>query len=209
RREGVSVDWSREKFTMDEDLSRAVREEFVRLYEEGLIYRGNRIVNWCPNDQTVLSDLEVQRDPQNGKLYFLRYPFKDGDGAITVATTRPETMLGDTAVAVNPNDERYASLIGEIMILPIVNREIPIIADEFVESVFGTGAVKVTPAHDPNDYEMGLRHNLEQVSVIDRFARMTDEAGADFAGLDRYKAREIVIEKLEELELLEKTDDYE
>jgi valyl-tRNA synthetase len=209
RREGASVDWSRFRFTMDEDLSRAVREVFVRLYDEGLIYRGNRIVNWCPNDQTVLSDLEVQRDPQKGKLYYLRYPFKNRDGSITVATTRPETMLGDTAVAVNPNDERYSSLIGEVLMLPIVNREIPIVADEFVESEFGTGAVKVTPAHDPNDYEIGIRHNLAQVNVIDRFARMTDEAGADFAGLDRYKARELVIEKLEALELLEKTVDYE
>ena len=209
RREGVSVDWSRFKFTMDEDLSRAVREVFVRLFEEGLIYRGNRIVNWCPNDQTVLSDLEVQRDPNKGKLYYLRYPFKSGKGEIVVATTRPETMLGDTAVAVNPNDERYSSLVGEILILPIVNREIPVIADQFVESEFGTGAVKVTPAHDPNDYEMGIRHGLEQVNVIDRFARMTEEAGADFAGLDRYKARELVIEKLEALEALEKTVDYE
>ena len=209
RREGASVDWSRFKFTMDEDLSRDVREVFVRLYDEGLIYRGNRIVNWCPNDQTVLSDLEVQRDPQNGKLYYLRYPFKNRDGAITVATTRPETMLGDTAVAVNPNDERYSSLVGETLILPIVNREIPVIADEFVESDFGTGAVKVTPAHDPNDYEMGIRHNLEQVNVIDRFAQMTEEAGAEFAGLDRYKARELVIEKLEASDLLEKVVDYE
>jgi valyl-tRNA synthetase len=209
RREGASVDWSRYRFTMDEDLSRAVREEFVRLYDEGMIYRGNRIVNWCPNDQTVLSDLEVQRDPQKGKLYFLRYPFKNRTGAVTVATTRPETMLGDTAVAVNPNDERYASLVGEVLVLPIVNREIPIIADEFVESEFGTGAVKVTPAHDPADYEMGIRHNLAQVSVIDRFARMTDEAGSDFVGLDRYQARELVIEKLEALGMLEKTEDYE
>jgi valyl-tRNA synthetase len=209
RREGASVDWSRFKFTMDEDLSRVVREVFVRLYDEGLIYRGNRIVNWCPNDQTVLSDLEVQRDPQNGKLYYLRYPFKNRDGAITVATTRPETMLGDTAVAVNPNDERYSSLMGETLILPIVNREIPVIADEFVESEFGTGAVKVTPAHDPNDYEMGIRHNLERVNVIDRFAQMTEEAGADFVGLDRYKARKLVIEKLEASDLLEKVVDYE
>src|SRR5437016_3288107 len=209
RREGASVDWSRFRFTMDPNLSRAVNEEFVRLYDDGLIYRGNRIVNWCPNDQTVLSDLEVQRDPQQGKLYYLRYPFKDKSGAITVATTRPETMLGDTAVAVNPNDERYSSLVGQTLILPIVDREIPIIADEFVESEFGTGAVKVTPAHDPNDYEMGLRHNLEQVTVIDQFARMTEAAGADFAGLDRYKARELVIEKFESLGLLEKAIDYE
>src|ERR1044071_9563923 len=209
RREGASVNWSRFKFTMDEDLSRAVREVFVRLYEEGLIYRGNRIVNWCPSDQTVLSDLEVSREPQNGKLYFLRYPFKDRDGAIVVATTRPETMLGDTAVAVNPKDERYASLIGETLILPIVNREIPIIADESVESEFGTGAVKITPAHDPSDYEMGIRHNLEQVNVIDSYAKMTDAAGADVVGLDRYKARELVLEKLEAQGLLEKVVDYE
>jgi valyl-tRNA synthetase len=209
RREGASVDWSRERFTMDENLSRAVREAFVRLYEEGMIYRGNRIVNWCPNDQTVLSDLEVLREPQKGKLYYLRYPFKTGDGAITVATTRPETMLGDTAVAVNPSDDRYQSLVGQTLILPIVNREIPVVADDFVESEFGTGAVKVTPAHDPNDYDMGLRHDLERIAVIDQFARMTEEAGAEFAGLDRYKARELVVEKFEELGLLEKVVDYE
>src|SRR5882724_9829511 len=209
RREGASVDWSRERFTMDDHLSQAVREVFVRLYEEGMIYRGNRIVNWCPNDQTVLSDLEVLREPQKGKLYYIRYRFKEGDGGITVATTRPETMLGDTAVAVNPNDERYQSLVGKTLILPIVNREILIVADDFVESEFGTGAVKVTPAHDPNDYEMGQRHNLDQVQVIDKHARMTEAAGADFAGLDRYKARELVLEKLEELGSLEKVVDYE
>jgi valyl-tRNA synthetase len=209
RREGASVDWSRFQFTMDENLSRAVREAFVRLYDEGLIYRGNRIVNWCPNDQTVLSDLEVQRDPQKGKLYYLRYPFKSSDGSITVATTRPETMLGDTAVAVNPNDERFRNLLGQTLLLPLVNREIPVIADEFVDAEFGTGAVKVTPAHDPNDYEMGLRHNLAQVRVIDQFARMTEEAGAEFAGLDRYKAREKVVEKFADLGLLAKVVDYE
>src|SRR5436305_13790390 len=192
RREGASLDWSRFKFTMDENLSRAVREVFVRLYNEGLIYRGNRIVNWCPNDQTVLSDLEVQREPQQGKLYYLRYPFKNNSGSITVATTRPETMLGDTAVAVNPQDDRYQSLLGKTLTLPLTNREIPVVADEFVESEFGSGAVKVTPAHDPNDYEMGLRHNLEQVTVIDQSARMTEAAGAEFAGLDRYQARDLV-----------------
>lgn len=209
RREGASVDWSRFRFTMDEDLSRAVREAFVRLYEDGMIYRGNRIVNWCPNDQTVLSDLEVLREPQKGTLYYLRYPFKDDDGAITVATTRPETMLGDTAVAVNPNDERYQNLIGRVLVLPMVNREIRIVADDFVESDFGTGAVKVTPAHDPNDYELGLRHHLEEVSVIDQHARMTAAAGPDFAGLDRYQARELVIEKMQALGLVEKIVDYE
>ena len=209
RREGVSVDWSREKFTMDEDLSRAVREVFVRLYEDGMIYRGNRIVNWCPNDQTVLSDLEVEKIPEAGKLYYLRYPAKNGDGGVTVATTRPETMLGDTAVAVNPNDERFQSLIGTRVSLPLTNREIPIVADEFVDPEFGTGAVKVTPAHDPNDYEMGVRHNLEQIVVIDPHAKMTDAAGAEFAGLDRHKARARVVEKFEELGLLEKVVDYE
>ncbi len=209
RREGASVDWSREKFTMDEDLSRAVREVFVRLYEEGLIYRGNRIVNWCPNDQTVLSDLEVEKVPQAGKLYYLRYPTKNGDRSVTVATTRPETMLGDTAVAVNPKDERYHDLVGEILLLPLTGREISVVADEFVDPEFGTGAVKVTPAHDPNDYDMGVRHNLERVVVIDGQAKMTEAAGADFAGLDRYKARTKVVEKFEELGLLEKVVDYE
>jgi valyl-tRNA synthetase len=212
RREGASVDWSRERFTMDEGLSRAVREVFVRLYEGGLIYRGDRIVNWCPTDQTVLSDLEVDKTPQAGKLYYLQYPVKSADGTdrrVTVATTRPETMLGDTAVAVNPKDERYSELVGATLNLPLVNREIPVIADEYVDAEFGTGAVKITPAHDPNDYEMGTRHNLPQVVVIDQHARMTADAGAEFAGLDRYKARELVIEKFEELGLLEKVVDYE
>src|ERR1700730_1298034 len=195
RRLGDSVDWSREKFTMAEDLSRAVREEFVRLYEEGMIYRGNRIVNWCPQDQTVLSDLEVEKVPQSGKLYYLRYPSKGSDRSVTVATTRPETMLGDTAVAVNPTDERYRDLLGATIELPLTGREIPLIADDFVDPEFGTGAVKVTPAHDPNDYEMGVRHDLPQVVVIDQQAKMTREAGADYAGLDRYKAREKVVEE--------------
>jgi valyl-tRNA synthetase len=209
RREGASVDWSREKFTMDEDLSRAVREVFVRLHDEGLIYRGNRIVNWCPQDQTVLSDLEVDKLPQGGKLYYLQYPVKGSDRRVTVATTRPETMLGDTAVAVNPNDDRFSDLLGATLLLPLTNREIPVIADEFVDPEFGTGAVKVTPAHDPNDYEMGVRHNLPQVVVIDQYAKMTSDAGERFAGLDRYKAREKVLEEFEQLGLLEKVVDYE
>ncbi|MGI8918396.1 MAG: valine--tRNA ligase [Pyrinomonadaceae bacterium] len=209
RREGASVDWSREKFTMDDDLSRAVRHVFVKLYEEGLIYRGNRIVNWCPNDQTVLSDLEVIKDPQPGKLYYLRYPAKNGNGGVTVATTRPETMLGDTAVAVNPNDDRYRHLVGTTLLLPLTDRQITIVADEFVDPEFGTGAVKITPAHDPNDYDLGLRHNLDQVVVIDPHAKMTAAAGANFAGLDRYKAREKVVEEFEALGLLEKVVDYE
>jgi valyl-tRNA synthetase len=213
RRAGASVDWSRERFTMDEGLSRAVREVFVRLYEEGLIYRGNRIVNWCPTDQTVLSDLEVEKMPQAGKLYYLKYPLKSAEGGaeqyVTVATTRPETMLGDTAVAVNPTDERYAEVVGAIIELPLAGREIPVVADAYVDASFGTGAVKITPAHDPNDWEMGARHNLPQVIVIDQHARMTEAAGADFAGLDRYKAREMVVERFEELGLLEKVVDYE
>jgi valyl-tRNA synthetase len=212
RREGASVDWSRERFTMDEGLSRAVREVFVRLYDEGLIYRGNRIVNWCPNDQTVLSDLEVDKTPQAGKLYYLQYPLKTASGEerrVTVATTRPETMLGDTAVAVNPVDERYTELVGSTIQLPLTAREIPVIADEYVDAEFGTGAVKITPAHDQNDYEMGVRHELPQVVVIDQHARMTEEAGAEFSGLDRYKARELVVQKFEELGLLEKVVDYE
>jgi len=209
RRLGDSVDWSREKFTMDEDLSRIVREVFVRLYEDGMIYRGNRIVNWCPQDQTVLSDLEVEKQPQAGKLYYLQYPIKNSDKRVTVATTRPETMLGDTAVAVNPGDERYGALVGQTVLLPLTNREIPIIADEYVDPQFGTGAVKITPAHDPNDYDMGLRHNLPQVVVIDPHAKMTADAGTDFAGLDRYKAREKVVADFEGLGLLEKIVDYE
>lgn len=209
RREGASVDWSREKFTMDEDLSRAVREVFVRLYDEGMIYRGNRIVNWCPNDQTVLSDLEVQKEAHAGKLYYLQYPVKGTDQRVTVATTRPETMLGDTGVAVNPNDDRYRALVGITLELPLTDREIPVVADEFVDPEFGTGAVKVTPAHDPNDYDMGQRHNLAEIAVIDQHAKMTNEAGSEFAGLDRYKARELVVEKFTDLGLLEKVVDYE
>jgi valyl-tRNA synthetase len=209
RRVGDSVDWSREQFTMDEDLSRVVREVFVRLYDEGLIYRGNRIVNWCPQDQTVLSDLEVEKLPQAGKLYYLQYPIKNSDERVTVATTRPETMLGDTAVAVNPNDDRYRELVGQTIMLPLTGREIPIIADEYVDPEFGTGAVKITPAHDPNDYEMGLRHNLPQVVVIDSYAKMTADAGTDFLGLDRYKAREKVVDDFAALGLLDKVVEYD
>ncbi len=210
RREGASVDWSRERFTMDESLSKAVREVFVTLFEEGWIYRGLRIVNWCPKDKTVLSDLEVKEETKkDGKLYFLQYPIKNSDKKITVATTRPETMLGDSAVAVNPNDERYADLVGQTILLPLTNREIPIVADDYVEAEFGTGAVKITPAHDPNDYELGLRHNLAQINIMNDDATMNTEAGAEFEGLDRYAAREKVVEKFEEIGLLEKIDDYE
>src|SRR6266446_3815680 len=209
RREGASVDWSRERFTMSEELSWAVREVFVRLYEEGMIYRGNCIVNWCPQDQTVLSDLEVEKQPQAGKLYYLQYPLKDIERHITIATSRPETMLAVTAVAVNPTEERYIDLLGATVRLPLTDREIPVLADDFVDPDFGTGAVKITPAHDPNDYEMGVRHNLPQVVVIDQQAKMTAEAGAGFAGLDRYKARERVVDELEKLGLLEKVVEYE
>ena len=164
RREGASVDWSRHRFTMDESLSLAVRNVFCTLYEEGWIYRGLRIVNWCPNDKTVLSDLEVKEETRkDGKFYYLQYPVKNSDRKITVATTRPETMLGDTAVAVSPKDERYKDLVGQTIELPLTNREIPIIADEYVDAEFGTGAVKITPAHDPNDYLVGERHNLPQL----------------------------------------------
>ncbi len=209
RREGASVDWSRERFTMDDHLSRAVREFFVRSYEEGSIYRGEGIISWCPKDQTALSDLEVEKETHAGQLYYLKYPVKGKEKTIVVATTRPETMLGDTAVAVNPNDERYVDMIGSVLELPLTGRAIPIIADDFVDPEFGTGAVKVTPAHDPNDYAMGSRHSLPQVRVIDQHARMTAEAGAEFDGLDRYEARERVVQRFEELGLLDKVVDYE
>ncbi|HQY68296.1 MAG TPA: valine--tRNA ligase, partial [Pyrinomonadaceae bacterium] len=210
RREGASVDWSRHRFTMDEGLSAAVRSVFVSLYEEGNIYRGLRIVNWCPKDKTVLSDLEVKEESRkDGKLTYLKYPVKGKDRTITVATTRPETMLGDTAVAVNPSDERYKDLIGMTVDLPLTDREIPIIADEYVDAEFGTGAVKITPAHDPNDYQIGQRHDLPQLLVMNEDATMNGAAGAEFEGLDRFVARAKVVERFEELGLLEKVDDYE
>jgi len=210
RREGASVDWSRQRFTMDESLSRAVREVFCTLYEEGWIYRGLRIVNWCPKDKTVLSDLEVKEETRkDGKLVYLQYPVKNSDRKITVATTRPETMLGDTAVAVNPKDERYRDLVGQTIELPLTAREIPIIADEYVDAEFGTGAVKITPAHDPNDYQVGERHKLPQLLIMNDNATMNAEAGAEFEGLDRFAARAKVIEEFEKLGLLEKIEDYE
>jgi valyl-tRNA synthetase len=210
RREGASVDWSRHRFTMDDDLSKAVRSVFVTLYEEGNIYRGLRIVNWCPKDKTVLSDLEVKEETKkDGKLTYLKYPIKDIDQTITVATTRPETMLGDTAVAVNAEDERYKSLIGKTIVLPLTNREIPIVADEYVDAEFGTGVVKITPAHDPNDYLVGERHNLERLLVMNMDGTMNAAAGSEFEGLDRFAAREKVVEEFEKLGLLEKIEDYE
>src|SRR5437764_9593796 len=197
RRLGASVDWDREYFTMDENLSRAVREVFVRLYEQGLIYRGKYIVNWCPRCETAISDLEVKHEEVPGKLYEIRYPVIGSDEFITVATTRPETMLGDTAVAVNEGDERYRHLRGKSVLLPLMNREIPIITDELAQPEFGTGAVKVTPAHDPNDFQAGLRHNLPQIDVMDQDARMNENAGV-YGGPDRYAVRKAVLADLQE-----------
>jgi valyl-tRNA synthetase len=207
RRIGDSVDWSREYFTMNDALSRAVREAFVRFWEEGLIYRGMYIVNWCPRCSTALSDLEVVHEETQGKLWEIRYPVIGTDEFITVATTRPETMLGDTAVAVNPRDERYTHLHGKKIKLPLVGREIPLILDELAQPEFGTGAVKVTPAHDPNDFLAGERHGLPQVTVMDEHARMNEEAGK-YAGLDRYEAREKIVEDLEAQGFLVGTKDY-
>ncbi len=204
---GSSVDWSRERFTLDEDLSRAVRRVFVTLFREGLIYRGKYIVNWCPRCRTALSDLEVVHTDRKGKLYHIRYPAVEGDGVVTVATTRPETMLGDTAVAVHPDDDRYREIVGQRLRLPVIGRELTVIADAFVDAGFGTGAVKVTPAHDPNDFEIGKRHDLPQIAVIDEDGRMTAEAGP-FAGYDRFAARRALVERLTADGLLEKTEDY-
>jgi valyl-tRNA synthetase len=204
---GASVDWSRNRFTMDPAYTRAVVEVFVRLYEEGLIYRGTYIVNWCPRCGTAVSDLEVLHEERQGHLWYIRYPFAEGEGWITVATTRPETTLGDTAVAVNPEDERYRAAIGRSVILPLLNRPIPVIADTWVDPQFGTGAVKVTPAHDPNDYAIGERHNLPRVEVIDENAHMTAAAGP-YQNLDRYTARNKIVQDLSRDSLLEKTQDY-
>jgi valyl-tRNA synthetase len=206
-RMGASVDWTRARFTMDAAYSKAVIEVFVRLYEEGLIYRGHYIVNWCPRCGTAVSDLEVEHQDRAGHLWYIRYPFEDGSGSIVVATTRPETMLGDTAVAVNPNDTRYLKTIGRKVILPLLNRPIPVIGDSFVDPTFGTGAVKVTPAHDPNDFAIGQRHNLPTTTVIDFEAHMTDEAGP-YARLSREQAREAVVRDLEAARLIEKIEDY-
>jgi valyl-tRNA synthetase len=205
---GSSCDWSRERFTMDEGLSRAVRSVFVRLYREGLIYRDRYIVNWCPRCMTALSDLETVHEAKQGKLYTVRYPFTDGKGGIDVATTRPETMLGDSGVAVHPDDDRYRSAVGRTVALPLTGRTIPVVADAFVDPSFGTGAVKVTPAHDPNDFAAGRRLGLAEIVVIDPAGKMTAEAG-DFAGLDRFQARKRVVAKLDELGLLVGVKDHE
>ena len=208
KRMGCSCDWERERFTMDEGLSRAVTEVFVRLYEKGLIYRGKYIINWCPRCQTALSDEEAEHREIAGHLWYIRYPMKNGSGSITVATTRPETMLGDVAVAVSPSDIRYRERIGSTLILPIVNREIPVIADKYVDPKFGTGAVKVTPAHDPNDFEIGQRHHLDPIVVMNEDGTMNARAGNEFDGIPREAARKKVITKLRDLGLLEKIENY-
>jgi valyl-tRNA synthetase len=205
---GFSFDWDRERFTMDEGYTDAVLEAFVRLFDKGYIYRGARVINWCPRCHTAISDIEVEYVEQHSNLWHIRYPLEDGSGCVIVATTRPETMLGDTAVAVNPNDERYTGLVGKNVILPLQDRPIPIVADEYVDKEFGTGAVKTTPAHDPNDFEIGLRHNLPQVIVIGPDGSMTQDAGPRYEGLDRYAARQKVVEDLQAKGLMEKIEDY-
>ena len=208
RRMGASPDWSKERFTMDEGLNDAVKEVFVRLYSEGLIYRGKRLVNWDPVLHTAVSDLEVISEEENGYMWHFRYPLSDGSGHLVVATTRPETMLGDSAVAVNPEDERYKHLVGKTITLPLVGREIPIIADDYVDAEFGTGCVKITPAHDFNDYAVGQRHNLPQINVFTIDAKINDNAPEQYRGLDRYEARDQIVRDLKELELVEKIDDH-
>ena len=204
---GVSADFTREAFTMDENLSAAVKHVFVKLYNEGLIYQGNRITNWCTHCQTALSDAEIEYEEQAGHFWHINYPLADGSGFIEIATTRPETLLGDSGVAVNPNDERYKHLIGKTVILPLVNREIPIVSDDYVDLEFGTGAVKMTPAHDPNDFEVGKRHNLEIIRVMDDKG-IINEKGGKYQGLDRYEARKAIIKDLEEAGLLVKIKDH-
>ena len=204
---GASCDWDRARFTMDEGCSRAVREAFCELYDKGLIYKGSRIINWCPHCLTALSDAEVEYQDKPGHLWYIRYPLADGSGDLVVATTRPETMMGDTGVAVNPEDERFKHLVGKTCILPIMNREIPIVADEYVELGFGTGAVKMTPAHDPNDFEVGLRHNLEVIRCIDDDGKI-NENGGPYNGMDRYECRKAIVKDLEEQGYLIKTEDY-
>ena len=204
---GSSCDWDRERFTLDEGCSKAVREVFCKLYDKGLIYRGERIINWCPHCLTSISDAEVEYEDQAGHFWHLRYPFKDGSGYLELATTRPETLLGDTAVAVNPNDERYKDMVGKTLILPIVHREIPVIADDYVDIEFGTGVVKITPAHDPNDFAVGLRHNLEVINVLTPDAKIVDDY-PKYAGMDRYEARKAIVEDLQAEGALVEIEDY-
>ncbi len=207
KRAGTSCDWTRLRFTLDPGLSRAVREAFVRLYEKGLIYRGDYMVNWCPRCRTALSDLEVEHEETQGSLWHIVYPVEGSSLKLGVATTRPETMLGDTAVAINPKDKRAAELAGKMVLLPLTDRRIPIILDDMADPEFGSGAVKITPAHDPNDFEAGKRHQLAMIQVIGEDAAMTAAAGK-FAGLDRYEARKQVLAELEKLGLLEKTETH-
>ena len=204
---GSSCDWSRERFTMDEGCSKAVKDVFVKYYEKGLIYRGERMINWCPHCKTALSDAEVIFEEQAGHFWHLRYPLKDGSGYVELATTRPETLLGDTAVAVNPADDRYKDIIGKTLVLPLVGREIPVVADDYVEMDFGTGVVKITPAHDPNDFEVGKRHNLEVINVMTDDAKITEDY-PKYAGMDRYEARKAIVADLEAGGYLIKTEDY-
>ncbi len=204
---GSSCDWDRERFTMDEGCNKAVKEVFVNLYNKGLIYRGNRIINWCPHCLTSISDAEVEYEEQAGSFWHLRYKLTDGSGYVNLATTRPETLLGDTAVAVNPKDDRYKDLVGKTVILPIVHREIPIVADEYVDMEFGTGVVKITPAHDPNDFEVGLRHNLEVINVLTDDAKVTEDY-PQYAGMDRYEARKAIVKDLEAEGALVKIEDH-
>ncbi len=204
---GSSCDWDRERFTMDEGCSKAVKEVFVNLYNKGLIYQGSRIINWCPHCITALSDAEVEHKEQAGHFWHIKYPIKDSDGFVVVATTRPETLLGDVAVAVNPEDERYQDLVGKSLILPLVGREIPVIADSYVDKEFGTGCVKITPAHDPNDFEVGQRHNLEQIKVLNDDATI-NHFGGKYEGMDRYDARKAMVKDLEEAGLLLKVEDH-
>src|ERR1700724_327113 len=208
RRLGASVYWRHDKFTMGPQLSRSVTEVFVRLYQEGLIYRGKRLVNWDPVLKTALSDLEVVAEEEMGSLWHLRYPLVDGSGYLVVATTRPETMLGDSAVAVHPDDERYRHLVGRQLRLPLTSREIPIIADAYVDPAFGSGCVKITPAHDFNDYEIGLRHGLEQINIFTPRAALNENVPERFRGLDRFDARKRVIAELTEAGLLARTDKH-
>ncbi|RLE08506.1 valine--tRNA ligase, partial [Candidatus Aerophobetes bacterium] len=206
---GVSCSWRDKAFTMDEGHSLAVKEVFIRLYEEGYIYRGNYIINWCPKCETALSDIEVEYEEKKGKLYYIRYPFKGKENKdyIVVATTRPETMLGDTAIAVNPEDERYKNLKGEKLILPLVGREIPLIYDDYVDPEFGTGALKVTPAHDPNDFLIGKKHSLSLVNVLNKDGTI-NENGGEYQGLDRYECRRRLLKDLKDKGFLEKMEDY-
>ena len=204
---GSSCDWERERFTMDEGCSEAVKEVFVRLYEKGLIYRGERIINWCPHCKTSISDAEVEFEEHDGHFWHIRYPLSDGSGYMEIATTRPETLLGDTALAVHPDDERYKALVGKTVILPLVGREIPIVADAYVEMDFGTGVVKITPAHDPNDFEVGLRHDLPIINVMNDDATI-NELGGKYAGMERYECRKQIVADLEAEGFLVRVEDH-